>query len=105
MNRILLFLLLICHSSSYAQTFVSTTPENKNIILEEFTGISCGYCPDGHKIGQQLHDNNPNDVFLINIHTGSYANPQGPGTDFNTSFGSAISNQSGTCGYPALSIM
>ena len=101
MNRILLFLLLICNSSSYAQTFVSTTPENKNIILEEFTGISCGYCPDGHKIGQQLHDNNPNDVFLINIHTGSYANPQGPGTDFNTSFGSAISNQSGTCGYPA----
>ncbi|MAO02180.1 MAG: hypothetical protein CMD05_04560, partial [Flavobacteriales bacterium] len=101
MNRILLFSLLICHSSSYAQTFVSTTPENKNIILEEFTGISCTFCPDGHKIGQQLHDNNPNDVFLINIHTGGYASPQGPGTDFNTSFGSAISNQSGTCGYPA----
>ena len=31
----------------------------------------------------------------------SYANPQGPGTDFNTSFGAAISNLSGTCGYPA----
>ena len=27
------------------------------------------------------------DVFLINIHTGQYANPMGPGTDFNTSFG------------------
>ena len=26
---------------SQAQTFVSTTPENKNVILEEFTGIYC----------------------------------------------------------------
>ncbi len=84
-----------------AQTFVSTSVENKNIILEEFTGISCGYCPDGHKIGQDLHDANPNDVFLINIHTGGYATPQGPGTDFNTSFGSAIAGQSGLSGYPA----
>ena len=87
--------------SSYSQTFVSTTPENKNIILEEFTGISCGYCPDGHRIGQDLHDANPNDVFLINIHTGSYATPQGPGTDFNTSFGSGIAGQTDLQGYPA----
>ena len=84
-----------------AQTFVSTSPENKNVILEEFTGISCVYCPAGHLIGQNLHDANPNDVFLINIHTGGYASPQGTGTDFNTPFGSALANQSGLCGYPA----
>ena len=84
-----------------AQTIVSTTPENKKIILEEFTGISCVYCPDGHSIGQALHNNFPNDIFLINIHTGSYATPQGPGTDFNTTFGAAIAGQSGLTGYPA----
>ena len=84
-----------------AQTFVSTSPENKNVILEEFTGISCTFCPAGHLIGQDLHDANPNDVFLINIHTGGYASPQGTGTDFNTSFGSALASQSGLCGYPA----
>jgi len=84
-----------------AQTFVSTSVENKNIILEEFTGITCVWCPAGHLIGQQLHDANPNDVFLINIHTGGYANPQGPGTDFNTSFGSAIAGQTNLGGYPA----
>ena len=95
--------LFTCSAFIFAtgQTFVSTTPENKNIILEEYTGISCGYCPDGHKIGQQLHDQNPNDVFLINIHTGGYANPQGPGTDFNTSFGSALAGQTGLTGYPS----
>ena len=84
-----------------AQTFVDTTQQNKNIILEEFTGIGCVYCPDGHLIAQNLHNANPNDVFLINIHTGGYANPQGPGTDFNTSFGAAIASQSNLGGYPA----
>ena len=33
-----------------AQTFVSTIAENKNVVLEEFTGISNTYCPDGHRI-------------------------------------------------------
>ena len=95
------FALFTFIASAQTPTFVSTTPENKNIILEEFTGISCGYCPDGHLIGQNLHNANPNDVFLINIHTGGYASPQGAGTDFNTSFGAAIASQSGLSGYPA----
>jgi len=101
MKRLFTLLAIASCLIADAQTFVSTAPENKNIILEEFTGISCVYCPDGHKIGQQLHDANPNDVFLINIHTGSYANPQGPGTDFNTSFGSALASQTGLTGYPS----
>ena len=101
MKRILLSVFALSTLAVNAQTFVSTTPENKNIILEEYTGISCGYCPDGHKIGQQLHDANPNDVFLINIHTGGYATPQGPGTDFNTNFGAALGGQTGLTGYPS----
>jgi hypothetical protein len=84
-----------------AQLPVSQTPENKNIVLEEFTGISCVYCPSGHVIAQELSDDNPGDVVLINIHTGGYANPQGPGTDFRTSFGTAIADGSGLAGYPA----
>jgi len=85
-----------------SQTFVSTTPENKNVILEEFTGIYCQFCPDGHLIAQNLHNANPNDVFLINIHTGGYANPNGPSDpDFNTLFGGTIANNSGLTGYPA----
>jgi hypothetical protein len=84
-----------------AQTFVDTTPQNKNIILEEFTGIGCVWCPAGHLIGQQLHDNNPNDVFLINIHTGGYAIPNSGEPDFRTNFGAAIATQSNLGGYPA----
>ena len=101
MKNIFTLSLIFATIGSYSQTFVSTTPENKNVVLEEFTGISCTYCPDGHRIANDIYNNNPTDVVLINIHTGGYASPQGPGTDFNTMFGSAIAAQSNLSGYPA----
>jgi thiol-disulfide isomerase/thioredoxin len=85
-----------------AQTFVSTGPADRNVVLEEFTGIDCGYCPDGHKLAQQLKDDYPDEVALINIHTGGYAVPDATGDlDFRTSFGDAIDNQASVSGYPA----
>jgi len=56
-----------------AQDIVNTALENKNVILEEFTGKTCGYCPDGHKRAQEFSENNPGDVVLINVHCGNYA--------------------------------
>lgn len=85
----------------FSQTIVSTDAENKNVILEEFTGIHCGYCPDGHRLANLVAENNPGDVFLINIHTGSYANPSSGEPDFRTDWGAAIAGQSGLTGYPA----
>ncbi len=84
-----------------AQTFVSTTPENKNTVLEEFTGIHCGYCPDGHKRAQELKDANPDDVVLVNIHVGGYAVPSTGEPDFRTPYGTAIDAQADVSGYPA----
>lgn len=84
-----------------AQTIVSTAPENAKVILEEFTGIYCVYCPQGHAIAQSIQSQNPGNVFLINIHTGGYANPQGNDPDFRTQWGAAIANQSELIGYPA----
>ena len=102
MKKLYIILLVLLGLQTQAQTFVSTTPENKNVILEEFTGIYCTFCPDGHLIAQGLHDANPNDVFLINIHTGGYANPNGPNDpDFNCLYGAAIAANSGLAGYPA----
>jgi hypothetical protein len=83
------------------QTLVNTTPENKKVVLEEFTGIHCTYCPDGHAIAQEIQDNDPGEVFLINIHEGGYANPSSGEPDFRTPFGTAIAGQSGLVGYPA----
>lgn len=93
--------------ATYGQTIVSTSPENKNVVLEEYTGIYCGFCPQGHAIAQSLQDANPDRVSLINIHQGGYANPSGNDPDFRTQFGTAIVGQSysgGNFGYPAGSV-
>ena len=100
-NLFTLFVTLFCVQFLFAQNFVSTTAENRNVVLEEFTGIHCGYCPDGHRLGQLFHDNNPGDVVLINLHTGSYANPSPGEPDFRTPLGPAIDAQAGVAGYPA----
>ena len=90
-----------CAVSALAQTIVSTSPENRNVVLEEFTGVNCFYCPDGHRIAQSIQDNNPDRVALINIHQGGYANPSGNQPDFRTQWGNAIAGQTGLTGYPA----
>ncbi len=87
--------------SAFAQLPVSTSVENKNVVLEEFTGIYCTFCPDGHLRAANLKAANPGDVVLINVHTGGFANP-GPGDpDYRTPFGAALEGQSNLTGYPA----
>ena len=104
-NYFLLFTLISC-LTGFSQTIVSTDSQNKKVILEEYTGIYCGYCPDGHSRAQALKNQYPDDVFLINIHTGGYAipNPAINDPDFRTPFGDAIASQSNLNGYPSGSV-
>ena len=102
MKKLFTFLLISMFSASvFAQVIVGTDPENKNVVLEEFTGIHCVYCPDGHAIAQAIQNAHPDDVVIMNIHTGSYAVPSGNEPDFRTPWGDAIAGQSGLLGYPA----
>lgn len=98
----LVFAVFAC--ATYAQTIVSTSPLDQNVVLEEFTGIHCVYCPSGHAIAKAIQDANPDRVSLINIHQGSFSNP-GPGEpDFRTAYGNAIVAQSYSgsgFGYPS----
>ena len=74
MKRALFFALLLSAGTFVsAQTFVSTTPSYKNVVLEEFTGVACQYCPDGHRMVSEIVAAHPNRVFPINIHAGSFA--------------------------------
>jgi thiol-disulfide isomerase/thioredoxin len=84
-----------------AQTFVNTSPENKKVVLEEFTGIHCGYCPAGHVIAQDISSSYPDDVVLVNIHVGGFAEPGNGEPDFRTNWGVQIKNISGLTGYPS----
>lgn len=58
-----------------AQQYVSTTPSNRNVVIEEFTGRGCGYCPIGHKLTHDLMEANPGRVWAINIHYQSSLSP------------------------------
>lgn len=84
-----------------SQTIVSTTPSNKNVVLEEYTGFKCVWCPDGHKVANEIRTNNPNRVVLINVHVGGFANPVGNEPDYRTPWGTGLLNQTGLTGYPA----
>lgn len=108
MKQILTFALLFGFGISLiAQTIVSTTPDNKKVILEEFTGVNCGYCPNGHKISNQLMATYPDELFAINIHQGYYAPTSPASINYTTTYGNAIGTQAGatsTFGYPCGSI-
>lgn len=108
MKKIVSFLFattMLAFSSLSAQTrFVSEEPMNRKIVLEEYTGIHCGYCPDGHKIANEILAAHPNDAFIINVHAGGYAEPSVNELDFRTDFGSALASLAGVEGYPSGSV-
>lgn len=87
-----------------AQNWVPTTPQKKKVVLEEFTGVRCTFCPDGHKIAQALKDANPGNVILVNIHSGSFAAPRTGYLNLTTPEGDVIDDASGLTGYPAGSV-
>ena len=86
---------------SFGQLIVDTIPQNKKAVLEEFTGIHCVFCPDGHYIAQQIKNAYPDDVFLINLHTGGYAMPSQGEPDFRIMESDSIAAISNLAGYPA----
>ena len=68
----LFFALLACSLTLKAQQFVSTMPSNRNVVLEEFTGRTCSYCPDGHVIANSIQADYPDRFWSVNIHSDGY---------------------------------
>jgi hypothetical protein len=103
MKKLYALTVAVCLSGGlFAQLPVSTAPSNKKAILEEFTGIYCQFCPDGHKIANNIAAANPGLFFPVNIHTGGFAAPQAGAPDYRTADGDAIAAQPGMgiTGYP-----
>ena len=86
-------------TSAQTPTIVSTDSQNRNVVIEEYTGINCTWCPDGHKMVQEFADNNPGRVIPINIHTGGFANGV-----YTTNYGTNIEAQASVEGYPSGSV-
>lgn len=103
------FIVLVCfilfHTSNiYAQRWVSTKVEKRKVVLEEFTGIHCGFCPDGHKLANNLAKNNPGNVFLVNIHAGGYATPGSGEVDLRVDDATSLMQNMGVSTFPSGSV-
>jgi hypothetical protein len=59
--------------------FTPNTNTNRNVLIEDFTGHKCVFCPAAADLAHLLHENNPTRVYIASIHAG----PDGKG-DFQT---------------------
>jgi hypothetical protein len=80
---------------------VSTKETYKVALLEDFTGVRCGYCPDGHRVAKEILDANPGKFIIMAVHGGSYATPATGWANFTTSYANALINQAKVAGFPA----
>ena len=93
-------LLCILPAGLSAQTLVSTVPQERTALLEEFTAINCGICPQGHAIAAGLVLDHPDDLVIVNVHGGGLADPGSGQPDFRTTDGNAIWTQFGVNAQP-----
>ena len=100
MKKYLLSLIIVLFSLELlnAQQYVVTTPTNKNVLLEEYTGGYCSYCPNGHRIANEVAAKYPGRVFPVNIHAGNFAYTTYP--NMTTTQGNEYNNNFGVTSYP-----
>ena len=79
--------------------FVPTTPFNKNVVIEEYTGINCINCPDGHLIANRIAELHPGRAIIINIHAGGFA-----ANTYTTDEGNTLLNTFGVNAFPKATI-
>jgi hypothetical protein len=84
-----------------AQSLVSDQPQLRTAFLEDFTGLHCGYCPEGHVIMEGLEEQHGARFVTVGVHAGPFASPSTGEPDFRTPAGTAIDAHFTIGGYPA----
>ena len=102
MKKLLLSILFIATAvSAFGQErHVSDQPMPQGVLLEEFTGIHCGYCPQGHAIAAAMETFH-HEVSVIAVHAGYYAVPNTDEPEFRTAAGTYLNDYFGISGYPS----
>lgn len=54
---------------------IDTTKVAQKILLEDYTGYTCGNCPQAHEIANRLDSIYKGNVIVVGIHAGGYAEP------------------------------
>lgn len=80
---------------------VPTTEQPRVALLEEFTGVNCGNCPDGHRVAARIMAAQPELFIPVSVHAGGYATPRADQPDFTTAFGEALNSYFLITSYPS----
>ena len=68
-------------SAHYAQnvwpTFTTNTNTDRNVLIEDFTGHTCIFCPAAATLAHQLQEDNAGRVFVSTIHAGPTGQVEG----------------------------
>ena len=91
-----LLLLLFIVSGSLA---VNKYRSYKKILIEKFTGIHCGFCPEADIVASTILRAHPDSTYVISVHTGYYAEPLSGEPDFRYALGKILYD--GNDGYPS----
>ena len=89
-------------------TFVDAnlqTADDKNVLIEEFTGVRCPNCPDGSILAENLAAQSNGRLQIISIHSGFFATPYPGEPDLEIQQGTNIESLlGGAVNYPSASI-
>ncbi|MDQ1266596.1 MAG: hypothetical protein QG635_1748, partial [Bacteroidota bacterium] len=67
---------------------VQTGDTLQKVLIEDYTGAQCGFCPRAAEIAHTIAEANPGRVIIISVHSGNFAKPSGKYTyDFRTTAG------------------
>lgn len=80
---------------------VTTEPTKRNALIEEFTGIHCMNCPDGHHIAAAIINLHEGDVYTVAYHSGYFSGAYPGEPNFVTETGQAIHDRFDVSSYPS----
>ncbi len=83
--------------------FSAVVDQQRQVLVEEFTGVKCVNCPDGSEALKALIDQYGDQVVAVSLHAGFFSEPYSQSLyDFRTPAGDALLNFLGSpFGYPA----
>lgn len=67
------------------ETNENTSNKTRRILVEDYTGHTCGNCPSAALIAQGLHDTYGDQVIIMGVHAGWFAKPKS-GPEYTTDF-------------------
>lgn len=75
--------------------YVATGQLPANAVIELYTGVRSNYSPAAQAMAKTIQTNNPNNVIIVNIHSGPTAIPKVGWPDYTSTYGTVLADSAG----------